>query len=101
MADFPEETHFNANILTSFMTNQRSDDKEWLSNSFSTYILLKPNTSPDNVEAKFPGMIEKYVGPRVQQMFGVSLSDFVTQGNRYDFHLQPVTKIHLQPEVGA
>nr|WP_319997276.1 ABC transporter permease [uncultured Draconibacterium sp.] len=99
MADFPEETHFNANILTSFMTNQRSDDKEWLSNSFSTYILLKPNTSPDNVEAKFPGMIEKYVGPRVQQMFGVSLSDFVTQGNRYDFHLQPVTKIHLQPEV--
>ncbi|MCY1718772.1 ABC transporter permease [Prolixibacteraceae bacterium Z1-6] len=99
MADFPEETHFNANILTSFMTNGRANDPEWTNNSFSTYVLLKPNTSPDNVEAKFPGMIEKYIGPRVQQLFGVSLSDFISQGNRYNFHLQPVTKIHLSPEI--
>ncbi len=99
MADFPEETHFNANILTSFMTNRRANDTEWLNNSFSTYVLLKPHTSPDDVEAKFPGMIEKYVGPRVQELFGVSLSDFISQGNRYNFHLQPLTKIHLQPEI--
>lgn len=99
MADFPEETHFNADILTSFITNRRANDPEWLNNSFSTYVLLKPNTSPANVEAKFPGMIAKYVGPRVQQLFGVSLNDFVTQGNRYDFHLQPITKIHLDPEI--
>eukprot|EP00831_Metopus_contortus_P062795 TRINITY_DN55047_c0_g1_i1.p1 TRINITY_DN55047_c0_g1~~TRINITY_DN55047_c0_g1_i1.p1 ORF type:complete len:204 (-),score=44.88 TRINITY_DN55047_c0_g1_i1:151-762(-) len=50
MADFPEETHFNANILTSFMTNRRANDPEWLNNSFSTYVLLKPNTSPATVE---------------------------------------------------
>ena len=99
MADFPEETHFNADILTSYSTNQRSRDPEWLNNSFSTYILLKPNSLASNVEAKFPGMIEKYIGPRVQQLFGVSLSDFIAQGNRYNFHLQPVTKIHLDPSV--
>ncbi|HKI89059.1 MAG TPA: ABC transporter permease, partial [Draconibacterium sp.] len=99
MADFPEETHFNADILTSFITNQRANDPEWLNNSFSTYILLKPNTSAKDVEAKFPGMVEKYIGPRVQQLFGVSLSDFLAQGNKYNFHLQPVTKIHLDPSV--
>ncbi len=99
MADFPEETHFNADILTSFVTNGRANDQEWLSNSFSTYILLKPNTSASTVEAKFPGMVEKYVGPRVQQLFGVSLSDFISQGNRYSFHLQPLTQIHHDPSV--
>ena len=99
MADFPENTHFNADILTSFLTNPRSKDSEWLNNSFATYVLLKPNMKASGVENKFPGMIEKYIGPRVLQIFKVSLSDFLAQGNRYNFHLQPLTKIHLDPTV--
>ncbi len=99
MADFPETTHFNADILTSFVTNPRANDGEWLSNSFSTYILLKPNTLAKNVEAKFPAMVEKYVGPRVQELFKISIADFIAQGNKYNFHLQPITKIHLDPTV--
>ena len=61
MADIPEKTHFNADILTSFMTNRRSNDGEWLNNSFETYILLKPKTNPQTVNDKFPGMIAKYL----------------------------------------
>lgn len=99
MADFPEETHFNADILTSFSSNQRSRDPEWMNNSFSTYLLLKPHTLAAAVEAKFPAMVEKYVGPRVQDLFGISISDFLAQGNRYSFHLQPLTRIHLDPSV--
>lgn len=99
MADFPENTHFNADILTSFMTNQRSNDQEWLNNSFETYVLLKPNTNPQQVDNKFPGMIKKYIGPRVLELFGVSLEDFVAAGNRYNFYLQPVTRIHLDPTI--
>ena len=99
MADFPDNTHFNADILTSFMTNPRSNSAEWINNSFDTYILLKPNTFPTQVEEKFPGMIEKYIGPRVLELFGVSLEDFVVAGNRYNFYLQPLTRIHLDPTV--
>ena len=79
MTDFPENTHFNADILTSFVTNPRANDPEWLNNSFSTYVLLKPNTRAVDVENKFPGMIGKYIGPRVQQLFKVSLADFLAQ----------------------
>ena len=99
MADFPEETHFNADILTSFVTNESANESAWLNNSFSTYVLLKPNTSAATVEAKFPGMVEKYIGPLTQQMFGISLNDFFSRGNRYDLHLQPLTKIHHDPSV--
>lgn len=99
MADFSENTHFNAEILTSFMTNRRSSDGEWLNNSFETYILLKPNTNPQTVNDKFPGMIAKYIGPKVLEMFGTSIEDFFAGGNRYNFYLQPLTKIHLDPTV--
>ena len=99
MADIPENTHFSVDILTSFMTNPRAIDPNWLNNSFETYILLRPNTNPTTVDAKFPGMIEKYIGPRVLELFGTSLSDFLASGNRYNFYLQPVTQIHLDPTV--
>jgi len=99
MADFPENTHFNADIITSFMTNGRSRDPEWLNNSFETYLLLSDNTNPTQVNARFPGLIEKYVGPRINEMFGTSINDFFTKGNRYNFYLQPLTKIHLDPTV--
>ncbi|NQU85363.1 MAG: ABC transporter permease, partial [Mariniphaga sp.] len=99
MADVLENTHFNADLITSFITNPRSQDPEWLNNSFNTYVLLKPNTNPENVNAKFPGMIEKYIGPRVLQLFGVSISEFLEQGNRYNFRLQSISKIHHDPTI--
>ena len=44
-------------------------------------------------------MISKYIGPKVLEMFGTSIEDFFAGGNRYNFYLQPVTKIHLDPTV--
>src|SRR6185436_3903653 len=38
---------------------------------------------------------EKYMGPQVQQAFGVSLEQFRTKGNELGFVLQPLTSIHL------
>jgi putative ABC transport system permease protein len=45
MEDIPGNSHFEANILTSYMTNPGSDDPNWLNNCLCTYILLKHNTS--------------------------------------------------------
>ncbi len=97
--DIPANTHFEANILGSFMTNPRSANPIWLSNSFSTYLLLKPNTNYLDADAKIPALLEKYVGPEVQRFMGISLSDFIAQGNRYRYFLQPLTKVHLDPSV--
>ena len=41
MADIPQNSHFEANIISSFMTNPESNDQIWFSASFSTYLLLK------------------------------------------------------------
>jgi putative ABC transport system permease protein len=99
MEDVPGNSHFEANILTSFMTNPRSQNPIWLSNSFSTYLLLKPNSSYVTVDEKIPAMLQKYVGPEVQRLMGISLGDFAAQGNKYMFFLQNLKDIHLDPSI--
>ncbi len=99
MADVPQNSHFEANILTSFITNPRSKNPEWMSNSFSTYFLLKPNSSYKTVDAKYPALMQKYVGPEIQKYTGISLSDFIAQGNKYRFYLQSLNDIHLDTSI--
>jgi putative ABC transport system permease protein len=99
MADVPKNSHFEANVLTSFMTNPRSKDPTWMNNSFSTYFLLKPNSSYKTVDAKYPELMLKYVGPEIQQYTGISLTDFIAQGNKYRFYLQNLSNIHLDTSV--
>jgi len=98
-ADVPHNSHFEANVISSFITNPRSKNPTWMSNSFSTYLLLKPNTSYRIVDAKFPALMQKYVGPEIQQYTGISLDDFIAQGNKYRFYLQNLTDIHTDTTI--
>ena len=99
MADIPEASHLQANVIGSFMSNPRSKDNQWLSNSFETDLLLKPNTNKQQVEAKIPALLQKYVGPQIQQILGISLEDFLAKGNKYNLYLQPLLDIHLNTSI--
>ncbi|HLN21332.1 MAG TPA: ABC transporter permease [Bacteroidales bacterium] len=99
MEDMPEKSHFEASILLSFMTNPRSQSPIWMNNSFGTYLLLKPNTSYKDVDAKFHDLLVKYVGPEIEKYMGISMDDFEKQGNQYRFYLQNIKDIHLDPSI--
>jgi putative ABC transport system permease protein len=99
MGDVPENSHFRASMLTSFLTNPRSQESVWMSNSFSLYVLLKPNSSYATVDAKFKDLIVKYVGPEVQKYLGTTIEEFIKKGNKYRFYLQKLTDIHLDNTV--
>lgn len=98
-ADIPETTHFSANAIGSFMTNRRANDNQWLSNSFSTYVLLYPNTDPASVNDRFAALIEKHVGPELVKFIGITIQEFLAQGNKYNYFLQRITDIHLDPTI--
>ncbi len=99
MEDVPSNSHFNASMVTSFMTNPRSKDPQWMNNSFSTYLLLKLNSSYVTVDSKFTGLITKYVGPEIQKYTGATIEDFIKRGNVYRFYLQNLTDIHLDNTI--
>jgi len=99
MGDVPGNSHFEASMISSLMTNPRINNPVWLSNNFSTYLLLKPNTDYKTVDSKFIELLRKYVGPEVQKYMGISMDDFISQGNKYRYYLQNLTDIHLDPSI--
>jgi putative ABC transport system permease protein len=99
MGDIPVNSHFEASMISSFMTNPSSENPIWLNNSFSTYLLLKPNSTSATVDTKIPELLIKYVGPEIQKFMGVSINDFLSQGNKYRFYLQNLKDIHLDTSV--
>lgn len=99
IGDIPPKSHFTANMITSFMTNPRYEDPIWMNNSFSTYLLIRPNASYLDVEKKIPDMLVRYVGPELERYMGITIDEFASQGNRYTYFLQSLTDIHLDPSV--
>jgi putative ABC transport system permease protein len=99
MEDVPSNSHFDASMVTSFMTNPRSKEQVWLNNSFSLYLLLRPNSSYTTVDTKFTDLIVKYVGPEVQKYLGTTIEEFLKRGNKYRYYLQKLTDIHLDNTV--
>jgi putative ABC transport system permease protein len=77
----------------------QANNPVWLSNNLSTYLLLKPNASYKTVDGKFHDLLIKYVGPEVEKYMGISMEDFLKQGNKYKFFLQNLKDIHLDPSI--
>ncbi|MBT5875482.1 MAG: FtsX-like permease family protein [Candidatus Latescibacteria bacterium] len=91
----PSNSHFHYDFLASFATVDDSRSPIWISNNIQTYLVLQKGAQPDQLVAKFPDMIRKYVGPQVQQAMGITIDEFLASGGKYDFALQPLTDIHL------
>ncbi len=98
--DPPHNSHFHYDFLASLMSYaDMANDPIWVSNNFYTYIVLEPNTSQQQVEDEFPGMILKYAGPQIERFMGVSWDQLMEQGAEYGFNLQRVTDIHLNSHL--
>jgi len=97
--NIPANSHFHFDFFVPLSDLPYARDASWLSSGMFTYIVLKKEYDYKKLEAKFPGMVEKYMGPQIQKQMGVSFSQFKTKGNELGFILQPLTSIHLYSET--
>jgi putative ABC transport system permease protein len=95
MKDIRPNTHFEANMIGSFMTNPNSRGTSWFNNNHSTYLMLHPDADPKNISSQFHDLLLKNVPQEMHQW----MDDFLKQGNKYDIFLQPLTQIHHNPSV--
>jgi putative ABC transport system permease protein len=98
MADIPDNSHFTCNMIGSFMTNPDSKDTYWANNNYATYILLKTGVKPEQVNARMPGLIRKYMGTIARESLGISIDEFISK-YKYNFYLQPIKDIHFDTEI--
>lgn len=98
----PANSHFHFDVIASLESLEESREEIWLNNNFNTYLLLAKHASPTSLEAKFPGLIKKYMAPQVKQFTGQSMEKLVASGSvRVEFNLQPLRDIHLHSDLRA
>lgn len=93
--DMPSNSHFRYEVLLTMESRDEAKSKMWMSFNFNTYLKLQPGYDPAALEAKFPALIEKYIGPEVEKFMGASLDEFFESGNKAGFYLFPLREIHL------
>src|SRR5450432_4056427 len=93
--DMPENGHFHFDFLFP-MKNVEYDWGNFLSHNFYTYLVLKPGTDYKAFEKNFSRYINTYVLPQASQFMQIkSMEEFKKAGNKLDYSLQPLKKIHL------
>jgi len=103
--DLPRNSHFNFDFFFS-MDNVEYGWGNFLSHNFQTYLLLREGADPNEIESKFPDVIDRYVLPQAQQFMEIkSMDEFRRSGNKLEYSLMPLTDIHLKsdrfPELGV
>ena len=91
MRDLPSNTHLGFDILAAFRIQEHYADNPadvWDWRKSYSYVLLREGSDPDELEAKLPAFVEKYVGDR-----------YDGHTSTLTFRLQPVTDIHLHSHL--
>lgn len=94
--DIPENTHFHHNILLSMSSFGWTNNQNWLSTNFNTYVKLKEGIQGSDLEAKFPEMVQTYCAPLIEQFLNMNMEEFRNSGNAVGFSLFPLQEIHLK-----
>ena len=94
--DIPANSHFKFDMLGSLNSLDNSRSTEWLSHNYYTYIVLKDGINKSAMDAKFPEMVKKYVGPELMKYVGITLEDYLKAGNQFAYELEPLSSIHLK-----
>jgi len=93
--NIPAQSHFNFDFFVPLCEDGNSNDDNWLSNNYQTYIVLRPGTNTTSLTASFNAEFEKYVAPILKNVINLDINDFKKGGGFIQVSLMPLTKIHL------
>ena len=97
--ELPAASHWHFDLLASMMSLPVSRSTQWMNAFLYSYVVLENGASPEQVEAKFPALIKKYMGASISAFVGMSYDEFSAAGNGPRFALQPIQDIHLHSEL--
>lgn len=61
--DIPSNSHFHFDLFGSMTGFADAKSDSWMYGGFHTYLLLNPGSEIKKMEARFPEMVRKYMGP--------------------------------------
>jgi putative ABC transport system permease protein len=97
--EVPDASHFHFSFFASTTGLEEAKSNSWMSSEFFTYLVLPKGYDYKKLEAKMPGVIDKYLGPQLQEGMGMTLKEFRAKGNDLGLYLQRLTDIHLYSDL--
>jgi putative ABC transport system permease protein len=101
MEDPPKNSHFVFDMVYSMVSWDFSKRTDWTSNSLYTYLKLRENADPVDVQKNITAMSDKHVGPEILKYLGITLEEWRAAGGDYGYYIQPLLEIHLFSNVDS
>ncbi|HDZ13771.1 hypothetical protein LCGC14_1034000 [marine sediment metagenome] len=95
--EVPTNSHFHFKGFVSMEGHKLAQSGTWMNSDFFTYLVLRKDFDYKQLETKLPQVLQKHMGPQLQEELGLSFAEF-NQENSLGLFLQPLTDIHLNPE---
>jgi putative ABC transport system permease protein len=93
LKDVPRNSHLTFSVLRSYETlvaENKQATENWFAISTYSYLLLDEKADPRTLEAKFPAVVEKNMGPTLKAV-----------GGSMTFRLQALRRIHLYSDFSV
>ncbi|MEL6866495.1 MAG: FtsX-like permease family protein [Bacteroidota bacterium] len=88
--------HLDYDFYLSLEGLENSQNTNWVSHNYLTYIKLHPEADATQLTAKLPLIVEKYAKPQFKEVLGMDLDEAKEkEGYVYEFFLQELEKVHL------
>jgi len=101
--DMPKASHFHYDFLIALAGLSEAQQTNFMSNNFNTYVLLRADADPKELEKKFAPYLDKFMGPQAAAVLGgdFTMEKFRAGGNIWQYTLMPLTDIHLHSDLTA
>ncbi|MBX2917580.1 MAG: ABC transporter permease [Cyclobacteriaceae bacterium] len=94
--DLPSNMHIRFTSFVPIVERNDALDGTWAgSQNWNTYLLLKQNANANEVVPLLNKMLDRHLGPQLQQVIGKSLDEFNSEGNFFKTSLTPLHDIYL------
>ena len=92
--DLPSNSSLKYSFLTSMKNseqyNREMNNDRWNNNDYYTFFTLNNTAYPDNLERKFPELIDRFNVDKYAKEYGFQMS----------YLIQPLSKLHLETDIG-
>jgi|APHig6443717497_1056834.scaffolds.fasta_scaffold22926_1 putative ABC transport system permease protein len=101
IADVPKNSHFTFDFLYSLpsISFYRNATNDWLNSMVYTYVLLNKGTNYKTFENKLNQHLQTQIEPILKSWRNLSLTEWRSKGESWNFVLQPLTRIHLNSSL--
>jgi putative ABC transport system permease protein len=97
--DVPDQSHLHFDFVRAMPGVPQSRDVNWMSDNFTTYILLRPGVTGGQLAGYVKAATKKYMEGPLKKMTGTDFSDLAKTGGRFGYTVLPLTKIHLYSTI--